>query len=121
MSHHKEPIDLESILLYVRNTSSVVACYLVINTILSFVAISVIGKFGNDTYLLKAIVFITLCYLIITYIDICSSAKADFSFFGIIKGFIAILFMLLLGAAFYYGVVNAAMIDDYIHPVLSVK
>jgi hypothetical protein len=117
----RSTINFESIMLYIRSTSSVVACYLVINTILSFVSITIISKCGNDSYLLKVIIFITLCYLIVTYIDICSSAKADFSFLGVIKGCVAALFMLLLFAAFYYGVVNAAMVDDYIHPVLSVK
>lgn len=119
MAKNETKITFESILLYVREVSSVVACYLVTNTVISFVALSVMSKYGKDSYQLTGIVILTLIYLALTYIDICSSAKADFSVAGIAKGLIAVFFMLLLGAAFYYGVMDAARMDDFIHPIMK--
>lgn len=100
--------------LCVRKMSSIVATFLVITTLVSFLGMFLIKKYGDSSFQLNLLFIIMLVYLVITVFDILIVAKIEPSFSGFIRAVLAVAFVFVTFIAFYHGTISGSLVFQQI-------
>lgn len=100
--------------LCVRKMSSIVATFLVITTLVSFLGMLLIKKYGDSSFQLNFLFIIMLVYLVITVFDILIVAKIEPSFSGFIRAVLAVAFVFVTFIAFYHGAISGSLVFQQI-------
>lgn len=100
--------------LCVRKMSSIVATFLVITTLVSFLGMFLIKKYGDSSFQLNFLFVVMIVYLVITMFDILIVAKIEPSFSGLIRAMLAVAFVFVTFIAFYHAAASASLIFQQI-------